>query len=130
MSCHNSTTDTTIDLNVQNLATIFTVIYTFINMFRVMYHIHITRLVELDNVIKDAVQKTYDIYVKERKYNGIWNNATKIQATEQAYQYVVAQMNLCCLGKKPRIVRQIKDEVAMRKSRRLSDIVKNRIDTA
>jgi len=115
-------------VSLENLATIFTVMYTFINMFRVLYHIHVTRMVELDNVIKDAVQYTYDTYVKDRKFNGVWNNATKIQATNLAFEYTINKTNTCCLVKKHRMMRLIKDEVSVRKARMIGFSVRNRIE--
>jgi len=92
-----------------------------------MYHIHISRVVELNNVIKDGVQQTYDLYVKERKHHGVWNNATKINATEQTYDYVASKMILCGLGSRERILRLIKDEVHIRKITNIQPI-RNRIE--
>lgn len=106
------------EYNIQNIATLFTAIYTVINIFRVTYHIQVARTNELNAVVKDAVQYVWDTYVYQRKKSdGVWNNLSKIEASNRAYEYVKSRINLCCLADAYRVERLIKEEVNNRKNR-------------
>ena len=61
------------DATITTIATSFTAIYSFINILRAAYAFYSTRFIELDNVIKDAVQETWETFVKERKHKNLWS---------------------------------------------------------
>lgn len=101
--------------SMQGMITVFTALYTFIQVVRGVYGIQNSRYSELRNVIKDGVQFVWDTYVKERKEQGVWNNTCKNKATELCLVYIKEKITLTGLVKKERLIRLIKEEVSYRK---------------
>ena len=100
---------------LENVVTIFTGIYTAINIVRAGYSIYQNRLLELDNVIRDSVQFTWENFVREKKQKNVWNNLAKIKATNLAVDYVEQRISLRCLCNRTRLRRLIIEQVDTRK---------------
>jgi hypothetical protein len=110
-------------VNMNAVITFLTALYTFFNIIRAIYALQATRYVELENVIKDAVQHVWDSYTKERKEQGVWNNVCKIKATELAESYVKKRIRLVFLVNDQRLRRLIKEQVEYRKLGRKEKIL-------
>ena len=106
-----------VDPTLADLATIFTTMYACINILRAIYSFRASRLNELNNIIKDAVQDIWDNYVKEKKSKGFWNEIYKQTATEMAIIYVKNRINTWGLVRDIRIRRLIKEQVNIRKKK-------------
>lgn len=84
-------------------------------MVRGLYSIHASRVNELNNIVKDAVQYVYETDVKDKKKAKKWTAYSKINATNLAINYVNARISMTCLTSPARLRRMIIDEVETRK---------------
>ena len=102
-------------LSLNIIGTVFTCIFTFINIIRACYSMHMSRHYELENVVRDAVQCVWENFVREKKQKNIWNNLAKIKATTMAVEFVEQRISLTCLCNRARLRRLIIEQVEVRK---------------
>ena len=101
--------------SLDTMITVFTALYTFIQVIRAVYGIQSSRFQELQNTIKDGVQFIWDTYVKDRKEQGVWNNTCKNKATDLCIGYVRENMSTKLLVSEHRLRRLVKEAVEYRK---------------